>query len=264
MEDEPKRFELLDWGLDRQPEQESLGGPPRPERIGLLAARPGVQQGTLLAEARDEGRPGQLGHRADPAQSEAGQPGADVGVGREETGRVGREERSVVTDRDEERLVGLRMDCRDRGREPGPGNPRPRLPGEQSLQRAADLFHEHRLGAPQRPESVDLDLEEAKRRIVWIARPGDPRAERSQPLEGGLDDGRVGVGVRVEEDRLRRQPMRGAERHPAVYAECPRFGAGVDDHPRRPRLAAEDRGAGRERAEARARMSASGRCGQWR
>ena len=82
VEDEPKRFELLDRGLDRQPEQESFGGPPRSERVGLLATCPGVQQSPLLAEARDERRPGQLGHRADPAQSEAGQPGADVGVGR--------------------------------------------------------------------------------------------------------------------------------------------------------------------------------------
>jgi hypothetical protein len=58
------------------------------------------------------------------------------------------------------------------------------FPGEQSLQRVADPFHEHRLDAPQRPEPVDLDLEEAERRVVRVAFPGDPRAERSQPLEG--------------------------------------------------------------------------------
>ena len=80
MEDEAERLEVLDRGLDREGEAETLRGPARPERLELLAAGPGVDPGALLAEPGDQRGPGELGDGPDPAQAEAGQPGPDIRI----------------------------------------------------------------------------------------------------------------------------------------------------------------------------------------
>ena len=121
---------------------------------------------------------------------------------------------------------------------------------------------EDRLRAPQRLEAVDLDLEQPERRIERVGAPGDPRAERRERLEGGLDGRPVRVGVRIEEGRLRDEPMGAPERHPPPDAQRPGLRVRVDDRPRIPRPAAQDERAGREGLGGRARASSRGRCGR--
>ena len=75
---------------------------------------------------------------------------------------------------------------------------------------------------------------------------GDPRAERRERLEGRLHARPIGIGIRVEEGRLRNEPMGAPERHPPSNAQCPGFRVGVEDRARIPRPAAQDERAGRE------------------
>ena len=105
---------------------------------------------------------------------------------------------------------------------------------------------EDRLRSPQRLEAVDLDLEQPERGVERVGAPGDPRAERRERLEGGLDGRPVRVGVRVDEGRLRDEPMGAPERHPPPDAQRPGLRARVDDRARIPRPAAQDERAGRE------------------
>ena len=74
---------------------------------------------------------------------------------------------------------------------------------------------------------------------------GDPRAEGGQRLERALHRGRVRLGVRVEEGRLRDEPVRRPQGHPPPDAELAGRRARVEDRPVRPGLAAEDERAGR-------------------
>ena len=122
MEDEAERLQLLRWWFDGESQDEAFGGGPRPERVDLLAARTGVDPRALLPEPRDERRAGELRHRADPAQPEAGEPGPDVGVLGEEAGWVGGEERGLATGRDEDRFAGAGVDRGDGRGEAGPGD----------------------------------------------------------------------------------------------------------------------------------------------
>ena len=123
MEHEAERLEVLHGRLDRDGEGEAFGGPARAERIGLLAVGPGVDAGAFRPEPGDERGRRQVRHGADPAQTEARQPGPDVRVGGQQPCRTGREERRLATGRDEDRDAGAGVDGRDRGGEPGPGRP---------------------------------------------------------------------------------------------------------------------------------------------
>ena len=92
---------------------------------------------------------------------------------------------------------------------------------------------------------------------------GDPGAECRERLEGGLDGRPVRVGIRVDEGRLRDEPMGAPERHPPPDAQRPGFRARVDDRARIPRPAAQDEraGAGRARRLAPGRARAGGGVG---
>ena len=124
--------------------------------------------------------------------------------------------------------------------------PPPVPSAEGPAERLDQPLDEDRLRSPQRLEAVDLDLEQPERGIERIGAAGDPRAERRERLEGGLDGRPVRVGIRVDEGRLRDEPMGAPERHPPPDAQRPGFRARVDDRARIPRPAAQDERAGRE------------------
>ena len=147
--------------------------------------------------------------------------------------------------------AGPGEDGGDGRREPGPGDARPGCsPAPRRRARAPSAsdqpLDEDRLGAPQRLEAVDLDLEQPERGIGRVGAPGDPRAERRERLEGGLDGRPVRVGIRIDEGRLRNEPMGAPERHPPPDAQRPGLRVRVDDRARIPRPAAQDERAGRE------------------
>ena len=106
-------------------EGQSLRGVARPERLGLLPTRPGVEPGPLLPEPGDQRRARELRHRPDLPQPEPGQSSADVEIRRQEAGRVRGEERRLVTGRDRDRGAGTGMDCGDGRREVRAGHPGP-------------------------------------------------------------------------------------------------------------------------------------------
>ena len=176
MEDEPERLEVLDRRLEAQPEDEPLGGAVGPERDDLLAVRPGVDPLALDPEPGDERRARQRGHRRDPTQPEPGQPGADVRVGGEQAAGSGAEEGRLAARLDDPRSAGrLRRAGRGRRREAGPGDADPGRAREDRAERADDPLDEDRLGTPQPVEPVDLDLEQAERRV------GRDRSRRRSP-----------------------------------------------------------------------------------
>ena len=92
MEHEAERLEVLGGGLDGQREGQALRRPSRPEWLQLLAPGPGMDPRALLAEAGDQGRPGELGDRPDPAQAEADQPGPNIRILSEQARRQRGEE----------------------------------------------------------------------------------------------------------------------------------------------------------------------------
>jgi hypothetical protein len=251
VEDESERLEILDRGLDGQGESEPLGGMARPERLEFLTARPGVDPGALLTEASDERGPGELGDRPDPAQTEAREAGSDVRIRSEKTGWVWGEEGGLAARRDEDGRPGSGEDGGDRRREARPGDPGPDLaiPAEHAPQRLRQPTDEDRFRTPQRLETVDLDLEQPEGGVERVDAAGDPRTERRERLEGGLDGRPVRVGVRIDEGRLRDEPVGAPERHPPPDAQCPSFRVGVDDRARIPRPPAQDERAGREGLE---------------
>jgi hypothetical protein len=212
-----------------------------------------VDPRALVPEPGNERGSRQRRHGADPAEPEPSEPRADIGVRRQQAGRPRREPRRLLTRRDDRRLAGARIAGGDRGREARPGNPGAGPAGQDRGGDGDQALDEARLGAPQPPEAVDLDLEQPERRIGRVARSGEPGAERRERLEGGLDGPRVRIRLRVEEAGLRRQPVRGPERDPAPDPERSGGSARVEDRPVRPRLSAEDDRTGRERAGARAR-----------
>ena len=122
----------------------------------------------------------------------------------------------------------------------------PALPGEGRGERRGQALDEDRLGAPQRLEAIDLDLEQPERRVERVAAPGQARAERAERLERGLGRRPVRVGIRIDEGRLRDESMGAPERHPPPDAQRPGVRVGVDDRPRIPRPAAQHERAGRE------------------
>ena len=65
VEHEPQRLEVFDRRLDGQGEGQPLRGMAGPERLGLLATRPGVETRPLLPEPGDQRGPRQLRHRPD-------------------------------------------------------------------------------------------------------------------------------------------------------------------------------------------------------
>ncbi len=246
------------------PSREVFRGPARPERLELLAACPGPDPCPFLAEAGDERGPVQLGDRADPAQAEAGEAGTDIRIGGEEAGRMRSEEVGLAAGRDEVRGPWSGEDRGDGRAEAGAGDPGPdaavvanagdaavavgpaRTLAQRMAQRPDQPLDEDRLRPPQRLEAVDLDLEQPERRVTRVDAAGDPRAERRECLEGGLDGRPVRVGVGIDEGRLRDEPMGAPERDPSPDAQRPGFPVRVDDRARIPRPAAQDERAGRE------------------
>ncbi len=239
MEHEPERIERLDRRLDRQPEGEPFGSVPRPERIGLLAPSPGTDPLPFDPEPGHERRARDLRDLPDPAQAETGKASTDVRVGREERGRQRGEVRGLAAGRDDERRGRSGMRGRDRGSEAGAGDPGSRRTGQDRRERGHDPGDEHRIRAPQPLEAVGLDLQAPEARIRRIRCAGQARAERGQPLERGLDRRPVGVRFRIEERRLRHEPVGGAQGHAPTDADRPRVGARVEHRPVGPRLAAQ-------------------------
>src|SRR6478736_1589285 len=163
MEDEAERLEILHRGLDGQPEPKAFRRPARPERLELLAARPGPDPRPFLTEPGDERGPVQLGDRADPAQPEAGEPGTHVRVRREEAGRMRGEEVGFTTGCDEVGGTGPGEDGGHGRAEASAGDPGPdaaepptRPFPECPAKRFGQPLDEHRLRPPQRLEAVDL------------------------------------------------------------------------------------------------------------
>src|SRR3990172_7412434 len=126
-----------------------------------------------------------------------------------------------------------------RRRDPRPGDPRAGRTREERLERGPDPLDEGRLGAPQGLEAVDLDLEQAEGDGRRIGRAGDRRAERGEPFEGPLEGLPVSLRFRIEEGRLRGEPVGRPERHSAPDAERPGRGVRVQDRRRGPGLAAQ-------------------------
>ena len=118
--------------------------------------------------------------------------------------------------------------------------------GRAPCQHPGQTLGEDRFRAPQRLEAVGLDLEQPERRVGRVGRPGKTRAERGEGLECGLGRGPVRLRIRIDEDRLRCQPMRARQRDPPSHAERPGVAVRVDDRPRVPRPAAQHERAGRE------------------
>jgi hypothetical protein len=69
--DEPEWLEVVGGQLDRQTESEPLWCPAGPERVGLLAVRPGMEPGSLGSEAGDKRGPREGGDGVDPPEPEA-------------------------------------------------------------------------------------------------------------------------------------------------------------------------------------------------
>ncbi len=179
VEDEPERLEILRGGLDREREGQPLRRAPRSERFELLTPRPGVDPGTFLAKPGDQRGSGKLGDGPDLAEAKADEPGPDVGVGGQQPRRMRGEEGGLRVRRDDDGRIRPGMDRGDRGREPGPGNPRPdataAIAAERAFERPGQPGDQDRLGAPQRLEAVHLDLEQPEGRD----RPG--RCSRRSP-----------------------------------------------------------------------------------
>ena len=233
-------------------------GRPRASRSGawrarngssLLAAGSGVEPGALVPEPGDQRGPGQVRDRADPAQPEPVQSGADVEVRRQQAGRVaGRE---TWARRRARRRPGnrhargpRRSSRRSACRRPRPVAPAPRA--RVAMQLGADALDEHRLGTPQRFQAIDLDLEHPERDVRRVASPRHARAERPERLERGLGHRPVRVGIGLDEGRLRDEPVGAPQWHAAPDAQRSSGRVGVDDRARIPRPAAEHERTGRE------------------
>ena len=240
---------------------QALGGVARPERVGLLAAGPGMQPRALLPEAGDERRAGQLGHGPDPAQPEALEPGPDVGVGREQAGRAVGQERGLVTGRDDDRAIRPGGDRGDRRREVRAGDADGRGEVDRLPPRAA------RRGAPcaTRSTSTGSAPHNGSRPSMpssnWPnaaavgsplpARDGVSRASASNAASAAARSASRSGSTKVASGTSRWALPSG---HPAPDAEGSRVRAGVDDRSRVPRLAAQHERAGREG------LGASGPC----
>jgi hypothetical protein len=140
------------------------------------------------------------------------------------------------------------MDGGDGGRETSPGNARPDATtiAKGSLEGRGQPVDQDRLGTPERFETVDLDLEQAERRIGGIGRTGDAGAEHGQRIEGAFGTRLIALGVWVDEDGFRDEPMRAPEGHPTSNAQSLGLRVGVHDVARIPWLPAEDERAGRK------------------
>ena len=148
VEDEAERVELVDRWLDRQAEDQSLRGAAGAERRDLLASSPGVDPFPFRPESGDERRAWQLGDRPDLAQPETPEPGPDVGFRREKRGRQRGKEGGLAAWPDDPRLRRSGVGGRDRRREPGAGDARPRRSWEDRVERGDEPPDELRLGAP--------------------------------------------------------------------------------------------------------------------
>ena len=113
-------------------------------------------------------------------------------------------------------------------------------PARGFLQRSGNPGSHLRLGAPEGLEAVDLRLEEAEGLVPGLDRPRDRRAEGREHLEGGLDGRPVSFRIRIEECRLRREPVGRPQRQPSPDPERARRRVRVHDGPRDPGLAAQD------------------------
>ena len=239
-------------GTDRSPRRwpgRGAGSPPAPKRA-TSAERGQVRHGADRRRGRS-GRAGR-GRRGRGSRAAAGNGARKRGIatGRDEDGGHGRRSRAVAA----ARVAAKRV----------PAIPARRRPRQERGEGGADLADEDRFGAPERLEAVDLDLERAEGPVGRVGAAGDPRAERGEGLEDGLDGRGVRGRVRRHEGGLGGEPVGAPERHPAADAERRGLRARVDDDAVIPRPAAEDQRPGREGIEARARASWSGRCGWWR
>ena len=110
------------------------------------------------------------------------------------------EEVGLAAGRHEDGRAGPGDDRGDRRREARPGDTGPiplgaDPPPQAVLERVArQPLDEDRLGSPQRLEPVDLDLEQPERGIERLGAAGDPRAERGERLERGLELARSASG----------------------------------------------------------------------
>ena len=240
VEDEPERVQVPDGGLDRQGERESLRRPSGPERRDLLPLGPGKEPSTFLPESSDERGSRQLRDRTDLAQPEAPEAGLDVRIRGQERGRQRGEEGRLPARSNDPRLGRRGVGGSNCGREPGPGDPRPRQSRQDGGESGDEAPDELRLAAPQAFEAVHLDLQQAEGRIRLVGRPGQPGAEPGQGLEGGFDPRSIGLRLGIEKGGLRGEPVGAPKRDPPPDAERPCGRVRVDDRPVRPRLSAED------------------------
>jgi len=230
--------------LGERGQGQPLRGSTGTEGVRLAAVGPVVEAAALLdPEAGDERRARERGDRPDRDEAEPREPTAHLEV----TGECGSGERGeeggVPARRNQDGRHGRRAGAGgggERGGETRPGDPGPGRPREERSQHRPGPPHEVRLGAPERLEAVHLDLQRAEGPVGRIGRAGDPRAERSEGIEGSLDGRGVGGGVGREEDGLRREPVGLPEGDPPADPQGERSGAGVEDDAVIPRPPAED------------------------
>ena len=203
----------------------------------------------------------------DPPQPEPGQAGPDVGIR-----RAGAP--TAIGARNPASPPGSTSPGDRRARRGRP-RPSPRTASRRSRRgrrrrpgRAARAHHEpldeDRLGAPQPVEPVDLELDQPEGGIGGSVVPASPGLNRASVSKAASTAARVRVRLRVEEGRLRGEPVRAPERHPAPDAERP----GRPDRRRSPVPSVHGwpprttgRSVGND-SERRARASRSGRWGQ--
>ena len=287
VEDEAERLEILDGGLDGQGEEQPFRGPARPERLELLAARPGVDPGTLLAERamsadRASSATGPIRRR--PKRVSRARTSASWSAAGTVRGEEGRPPpggtRTVPPDEP------LRPPP---SRRTGPGDPRPdavrrtirgavrgaargfvRGPAGSALaerpgERRGQPLDEDRLRPPQRLEPVDLDLEQPEGGVERVGTAGDPRAESASVSKAASMAARSASGsgsTKVASGTSRWALPSGIPRRtPSARASWFASTTGPGSHGRPPRTSGPV-GKDRESLEARARASSRGRCGR--
>ncbi len=267
MEHEAERLDLpdrrLQFGLGSQP----LDGPARPQRSTIQATREVVQVPASGPEPRQHRRARQRGELADARQPEQPQPIARLGVcGKQLDGEWRQPLRLDRRATDRDRLEcevtaaaggrgtppATRHRSADHGRDLRPESSipdaRPRRPGQDRGDRIDYPRRQPRLIAPQSTEALDAQegLPEGRTRRLDLA--FDRWREGGQCLERPFEDRPIRRQIDRQEDRLRDQVVRRAERLVAVDPEPLRRRAAVEHRPRIPGLSAEHDELGQRRA----------------
>ena len=237
-EHEPDRLQLGDGGLEGQAEDQALRRATGPEGLDLLAtgARPDLRPSSPnLATSADAASSATWPIRRRPKRrslarispsgvSEAGSGARNAASapGGTETSSSGCAARAAT-------VAAKRVPAMPARADPRAAPPGPRRRARPAPARAPTAPRARRSGPPG-----------ARRRRRSLGRAGDRGADAARRSKAASSSARSASGLGVEERRLRRQPVRRSERHPAPDPERPSRGIGVEHRPVRPGLPAED------------------------